>query len=288
MAYLYIFLVTIAFSFIGVLNKSAGLMVSPDIISFMRFFIGAVFLICYLLFKKKPVRLRLAGFVIWAGGIAKALNYITENYGIASGFSFGNIVVWPVQCVVAFLFSIFFLKERLTKRSVAGSILCIVGIGVITWNGTSISEFMGSNFPLTLLFIISGIGAAGFLIAIKLLTKKMAATESNLAMFTIGSVITFIPIPFTGTLTGEVHLISIVALLLMGLITGGGFLLVAEALKKVPLFLATIIQSTTVIFTLLWAILFYQEPVTVYISAGTIIFIAGMLFINIKIPGKKI
>lgn len=288
MTYLYIFLLTIIFSFIGVLNKTAGLMVSPDIIAFVRFFAGSGFLAAYILIKKKPIRLRLLSTLVLIGAAAKALNYITENYGIAKGFSFGNIIVWPVQCVITLLFSIFILKEKMNIRSIVGALFCVIGIGVITWNGTSLDNFIGPNLSLTLIFIVSGIGAAVFLIAIKLLGSKMDAGDSNLSMFIIGAVITFIPVPFTAEFSGEFHMISIIALLLLGLITGAGFMIVAKVLKKIPLFMATLLQSTNVIFTLLWAILFFNEPVTVYIAAGTSVFLAGMVLINIRLPVRKI
>ena len=286
MFYIYVFLTTIIFSFIGVLNKAAGLMVSPDIIAFARFFFGACFLAVYALIKRKKISLSLIGKLLWIGGSAKALNYITENYGIARGFSFGNIIVWPVQCVITLLFSIIILKEKLNKRSIIGAVLCVIGIGVVTWNGVPPENFFGPNFSLTLLFVISGTGAAVFLIAIKLLGSKMEAGESNLSMFVIGSMITFLPIPFTAEIKTEFHLISITALLLLGLITGAGFMIVAKVMERIPLFLATILQSANVIFTLLWAIIFYNDPVTVYIASGTLIFLAGMVLINIRLPGK--
>lgn len=287
MFYLNVFLLTIIFSFIGVLNKAAGLTVSPDIIAFARFFFGAGFIAVYTLLKKKKIQLSLIGKWVLIGGLAKALNYITENYGIARGFSFGNIIVWPVQCVVTLLFSIFILKEKLNTKSIIGAVLCVTGIGFVTWNGASPDDFLGPNLSLTILFVVSGIGAAVFLIAIKLLGPKMDAVESNLSMFVIGSLITFVPIPFTAELSAEFHLISIIALLLLGLITGAGFMIVAKVLERIPLFLATIFQSANVIFTLLWAVLFFNDPVTVYIASGSLIFLAGMVLINVRLPVRK-
>ena len=45
----------------------------------------------------------------------------------------------------------------------------------------------------------------------------------------------------------------------------------------------TMIQSSSVILTLLWAVLIYHEPVTRFIVAGTCLFLCRMLLINLKI-----
>ena len=57
-------------------------------------------------------------------------------------------------------------------------------------------------------------------------------------------------------------------------------------MKKIPVFLVTVIQSSTVILSLLWAVLFFHEPVTRYIVAGTLVFFTGIILVNIKGKGR--
>ena len=68
--------------------------------------------------------------------------------------------------------------------------------------------------------------------------------------------------------------------------TGVGFLLQAEGFKTVPIFVATLVQSSTVLLSLLWAALLYHERITGWIIAGTALFLAGILCVNLKPAGR--
>ena len=282
MGYLYLAIVTLAFSFIGVFVKTAKLMVSAEIISVMRFAVGVLFLLVLTRLKGRRNRWYFGVGSMWVGGICKAINYIGENYAIAQGASYGNIVVWPVQTVVALVASVLLFHEGVTRRAVLGAALCIAGIGVICWNGLPLTGFVGENLSLTLMFVAAGIGASGFTIIQKLTLDRMDVMDTNLTMFAIGTLVTVLCLPFGAEITGEWHWESLFALLCMGVITGGGFLLTAIAMRTVPLYIATPIQSTAVVFTLLWGVLFYHEHLTAYTLAGTGIFMVGMLLINLK------
>lgn len=286
MGYLYLIFVSIVFSFGGALVKTASVMVNSTYISFMRFFVGAMFLLLFLTLRKNKIQLRFY-WPVFLGAACKCLNYMTENYCLENGFSFGNILVWPVQCIAALAFSIFLFNEKPQLRKIIGVFLCIAGVVVISLNGKPVSSFGGENLLFTVLYIFSGIGASGFTIAQKLLIDRMDSANMNLSMFIIAAFITAAPIPFTAEIYTGFQLPAFLALVAFGLVTGVGFLVVAEAMKTVPLFMVTIIQCTTVPLTLLWGILFYHEPVTAWIIAGTAVFLIGMLAVNLKLPEKK-
>jgi len=61
-----------------------------------------------------------------------------------------------------------------------------------------------------------------------------------------------------------------------------GFLLQAEGFKTVPIFVATLVQSSTVLLSLLWAALLYHERITGWIIAGAALFLVGILIVNMK------
>lgn len=287
MGYFYLIVVSIVFSFGGVMIKSARLMVSPEIISWLRFILGTMCLMGIVATKKEKITWHLCNKVIWLGAIGKAIHYICENYGVAKGFSYGNIIVWPVQSVIILAVSILIFKETVTKKKLAGMFFCILGVILISWNGVSLDVFMGDGLGLTLIFIVGGIGSAVFTWVQKKLVDEMSAVESHLSMFAIATVITFIPVPISGSITGQVVPSALFCIALLGAITGVSFLLISKAMKQVPLFMVSVIQSSTVLFSLLWAVLFYEEPITKYISIGTVLFIVGLLLINIKWNKEK-
>ncbi len=278
--------VSLLFSFGGVFVRYAGLMVNSYWISFFRFFIGLLFLLVFMLVTKKKMKLQFFLMPVVFGAVCKSINYLAENYGLSHGYSYGNIILWPVQSVVALIFAIFIFKEKIGRKEILGCALCVAGIAVISWNGRSMDMFLNDGLVSTLLFVAAGAGAAGFVIAQKMLLHKMTAENMNFSMFFISMMITAVPLPLAGEITGAFHVSSLICLLIFGISTGAAFMLIAKAMRTMPLFLVVIIQSSTVLFSLCWAVLFFREPVTNYIIVGSVVFMIGMIVTNIKLPDK--
>ena len=306
-SYFYVILLAVLFSFGGIAIKTSGTGFSPFMLSFLRFAIGVVLLVLIELVRERRIRLHFADKLILLGGIGKAVNYLLENYGVMRGFSFGNVIIWPVQAIVALAVSRFLFQEKVTLRSTIGALLCVTGIMMVSLNGTPLTEIRGEQASLLVVFVVSGISGALFTISQKMLIGKVSAVEANLSMFLISSVICLAAVLFEKRpaqaagaaafaaapdisgipgIIGPVTVPVLSAAVMLGAITGVGFLLQAAALKKIPVFLVTVIQSSTVILSLLWAVLFFHEPVTRYIVAGTLVFFTGIILVNIKGKGR--
>lgn len=286
MGYIYLLLQALIFSFGGILIKTATTCFSSFMVSFLRFALGVVCLLLLQVFRGRKPRLTLLNRVVVFGGVAKTLHYLGENYGVMHGFSYGNVIIWPVQTVVVLLISTLVLKEKVTWRAVAGAFLCVAGIMLLTWNGMPMEDFIGGQGPLLIAFVIAGIGASLFSAAQKKLLDKMDTVELNNSMFLIGGLCAGGVLPLTGTAVTGFRLPAVAAMLILGAITGVGFLLQAEGFKTVPLFVATVVQSSTVLLSLVWAALLYHERITGWIIAGTALFLLGILCVNVK-PARK-
>lgn len=263
--------------------KSVGTMISPYLSSSMRFFLGILLLLVIQRIQTGRVHLTLTGGMVVWGGFFKALHYLGENYGVMNGFSYGGVLVWPVQTLAVLLVSVFILKEKLTLRMAVGTVLCVLGIMMVAWNGAPMEIFLGSQVPILAAFVIAGIGSAGFSFAQKKLLNTMDAVELNSSMFTFGWLATLIVLIPTGPhMTGPANAAGIICMLILGAITCVGFLLQAAALKTIPVLVATIIQSSTVILTILWGVLFYGDPISGWVISGTIMFVGGILAINLR------
>ena len=104
MVYIYTLIVTVMFSFVATLGTLAKQWVSAEVVAFSRFFFGAVFIVLYMLISRKKFHLRYNSYWIWFGVLFKVLNYLAENTALSEGYTFGQIIGWPVQAV-AILFS---------------------------------------------------------------------------------------------------------------------------------------------------------------------------------------
>ncbi|MFC5528066.1 DMT family transporter [Cohnella yongneupensis] len=288
MSYVLLLLATLAWSFVGVLVKTASTMVDSSIISFARFFFGVIFLGIFLFIRDRKIQLRIGMKWIWIGAIGKAANYAFENIALKIGYSYGNILVQPVQTVVLMIAAGFLFKERISTRGWFAAALCVAGVIVVGWNGTPLDELAQGSGLTTLLFTLAGIGAAVHVLSQRMLLKTMDNGNMNFSVFLMSTVIVALPIPVQSHgFVGPVTAWAWGALVLLGVITGLSFFWFAEAIKKVPFAIVAIVGNCTVLFAILWAYLFFRDPITVYIICGTLIFVAGFVLLNFPMPRRN-
>ena len=283
MGYFYLILQALIFSFGGLMIKSVGTMFSPFLTSCLRFTIGIAMLFLIQRIRTGRIRLTLTDRVILIGGVCKALHYLAENFGVMRGFSYGGVLVWPVQTIVVFLVSTLVYREKTGLRTLAGTILCVAGVITISWNGASLSVFLGSGWITMAALVLAGIGAAGFSISQKARIREMDIVEMNASMFTFGWLTTLLVlIPTVPHATGAVNISGTISMLLLGIITCVGFLLQAAGIRTVPLLIATIIQSSSTVLTILWGVLIYHDPISRYVVLGTVFFMTGIVLVNLS------
>ncbi|MCI8960188.1 MAG: DMT family transporter [Lachnospiraceae bacterium] len=293
MGYFYLLCVAVMFSFGGTCVKLIKPYFGPGYITFFRFVIGIGFLLLLRCFRRQDIRngprtgpwgKTLAGWIL-LGAVAKWLAYLTENFALAQGPSYGNIVVQPAQTVSLTLFSVFFLKEKLSRRKLFFIFLCVSGVLLISWNGRSLDSFFQENALLTVLFLCTGLFAATHILAQKMVADRMNIIDSNLTIFAVSGALAAVPL-VPGTLAGSLagvqpDLPCILALLFFGFITGIGFYLNAKAIPLVPFYMVGTIQSMMVIFAIMWGVVFLHETVTLYVIGGTVVFMAGLIGLQI-------
>ncbi|GAA4833694.1 hypothetical protein GCM10023310_08900 [Paenibacillus vulneris] len=280
MGYFLLFLATLSWSFVGILVKTASGMVDSTTITFARFALGIVFLGILLLLKDGRIKLRGNMKWIWLGALGKSCNYFFENLALSIGYSYGNILVGPIQTVILLLVSAFYFKERVSARGWAAAGLCIGGVLMISWNGLPLHQMLASNGLTTVLFIFSAVGTTFHVLSQKMLIQSMDAENMNFSVFFWCSLLMALPLPVQAHATGPVNGWAIAALLGLGLITGLSFNWFAQALKRVSFAVAVIVSNSGVLFTIAWSYLFFHDPITVYIIGGAGVFMAGLLLLN--------
>lgn len=287
MGYLYLLCVAVLFSFGGTCAKLIGRFFGSEYISCFRFVVGVFFLVLLKLIKRqglsKDFRLQLrscGGWIIF-GAVTKWLAYLTENYGLTHGPSYGNIVTHPAQTIFLTLASVFMFREKLGAKRIFFILLCMIGVLSISWNGRSLSVFLDDNILLLGLFILTGIFAGCHVLAQKMIADKMDSIDSNLAIFAVAAILSslfLVPDVASGSLAGiQPDLPCILAILAFGFITGIGFYLNAKAIPLVPFFMVPVIQSTMAVFSIIWGVLFFHEQISIYIVGGTAVFLIGLI-----------
>lgn len=297
MGYLYLLCVAIMFSFGGTCVRLIRPYFGPAYITFFRFAVGVFFLLLLKAVKRQPFQkgflstARLAAGWIFFGAVAKWVAYLTENYALSHGPSYGNIVTQPAQTVFLTLSSVLLFREKLPPRKLFCIFLCMAGVLCISWNGRPLNVFFQENILLTGLFILSGFCAGCHVLSQKMIAHQMDIIDSNLSIFAVSAVLAALPL-IPGTAAGELSNIRpdlgcAAGILIFGFITGIGFYLNARAILLVPFYMVPVIQSTMAIFAILWGVLFFHEKISVYIVGGTILFIVGLIGLQLKGHNKK-
>lgn len=289
MSYVLLLLATLAWSFVGVLVKTAETMTDSAVISLARFLFGVIFLGIFLFIRDGRLQLRLGMKWIWIGAIGKAANYVFENLALNIGYSYGNILVQPVQTVMLLLIAALLFKEKIARIGWIAAALCVAGVIIVGWNGTPLEQLANNSGLTTLLFTLAGIGAAVHVVSQRMLLRSMDNGNMNLSIFFVSTLIVAIPVPVQSNgITGPITIQAWSALVLLGVITGLSFFWFAEAIKRVPFTIVAIVGNCSVLFSILWAYLFFRDPITVYIIVGTLTFLAGFLLLNFPMPRKAL
>lgn len=296
MGIVYLLCVAIMFSFGGSCAKLISPYFSSEYITLFRFVVGVLFLLLFKLVRRQRLRsdfrsmLRACSGWLIFGAVSKALAYLTENYGLTHGVSYGNILVQPVQTICLACVSAFVLHEQISRRKALFFLPCILGVLIVSWNGRSLEGFLSGNLLITGLYIATGVFAACHVFAQKKVADRMDILDSNLTMFSISALVSVFPtLPATsaGALVGvRPDLACILAILAFGFITGAGFYLNAKAIPLVPFYMVPIVQSTMALFSILWGVLFFHEPISVYIIAGTLLFLGGIIGLQLADSAK--
>ena len=290
MGYLYLVAVALLFSFGGTCVKAIKPFFSPSMITFFRFFIGVFWLLLLKLILRKPLRadFRSSLKIHWKwlafGAVSKFLAYTAENIALSEGVSYGNILTQPVQMILLTILGVTLLRERMTPQRLAGVLLCVTGIFLISWNGMSVETLLSGNLRLTVLYIIAGIFAGLFVFAQKKVADDFDVLDSNLFMFSVAAVMAFfVPLGEGRVMpAGIPSPAAITAIAFFGFITGIGFYLNARAIPLVPFQMVALLQSTMVFFSIGWGILFFHEPVSIWIITGTLLFVTGIVLTQLR------
>ena len=286
MTYLLLAIVIIMWSTVGILVKIAGTMVDSNMITFCRFFFGILFLGILLLIKDGKIRVIWRSQWIWFAVIGKTTNYVFENLALSMGSAYTNIVVMPIQAIFLASVATFFLKEKMNFKKGLALVLCIVGVTLVGGKGASLEAFLSDGILPLILFTLSAIGAGLFVLGQKVLADKMDAANMNFSVFLISSLFTALPLPFTKNMIGSWSMGAMLALIALGLITGISFYINSIILQRLPLLVAGIFGNTSVLFTLVWVKLFFNETINSYVIIGAIVFVTGIIILNLPNPKK--
>lgn len=248
---------------------------------FVRFFVGA--LILSLVFFKKLKRIDKKVFIhgIILGSLLY-LAFVLQTVGLQFTTPSKNAFLTAVNVVIVPLISFFIYKKQLDRFEVIGSVLAMIGVGIISLQLTSAIN-IGD-----LLSLLCAFAFAFHIFYTAQFVKTGDAILLTLIQMLTASVIGFIFIFVQGEILMPLETRSLYAMLYLGLFsTAIAFLLQTAAQKFVTETKAGIILSTEALWGTLFSIIIIGEIITLKMAIGSAVILCAILISETKINPFK-
>lgn len=265
----------------SILVKIALGFVDPFTLAFVRLLLGlAVFSVMYAARKGSWRRLIRREPWLLAGAAGLALNYVCFILSLRFTSAGAGGLVVQSQFVVLAVLAALVLKERLGFPKILG-IAAVIG-GILTVFGATggLSDAMRSEYALgNTIMLIAGIGWGVYALSNKALSGRLGNLEILIPVFVIAVVISGIFAVINFNVVESITAKGVFVIAGLGLMTGAGFWLMSEALRRLSGALVGTITATTPLLTLVLAYFILGEPLRPLMFASGFLIISGVIAI---------
>ncbi|HOO33843.1 MAG TPA: DMT family transporter [Thermotogota bacterium] len=277
MAYLFWFITLILFSSLEVVSKPVMGLIDPFTMTFMRFFIGGLFLMLLNGFTRKKQKIRMTGrdfiLILLTGSLNSIVSMTLLQFSIKFGNASSAATLISTNPIFTALFAALIIKEDLPKRKLIGILTGFTGILVF---GFGMLE--GDTLSGILLGVASAVTFALYSVLMKTFVSRYGSLRCTAYSAFFPSVIYGAALWCSGTLKIPVLTPSnwLIVLYLGIFVTGIAYVCLMEAIKRMGATrAATLFYLKPVLATLL-ASFFLSESVGILKISGMIIIIFSL------------
>lgn len=283
--YLNLIITVVFFSTYEVVNKNISKYVNLYQINFIRFFVGGLILMLFLI--GKDMRISKKSLILTT--IAGILNVgISMNLLLAALMCEGSkasvvAVIFSSNPIFVALFSQIIEKEKIGIWKAVGYIIGIVGVLTISLNKLNFNEFLNNKY--TLLAVLSAIVYGLYTVVGRVVSKETGSIKMNAYSFLIGSLILIPFIKFDNiSIVYLNNKILIQTIYLSICVTGIAYWCYFKGLVVLGSTKGSLVFFLKPILATIIAIIVLNESITMNFIFGTfLILISLMLILEIKI-----
>ncbi|MCX8181897.1 MAG: DMT family transporter [Candidatus Methanomethyliaceae archaeon] len=253
----------------------------PFLFVFLRFGIASLVVLCYSIIFKKDLRKLFRSRILWVLGITNAIGFVMEFYGMTLTTASKASLLVNVNVVFMAIFAAHLLNEKMTARTIAGILLGLIGVALITTEG-DISRLSGGSVLGDLIVFLGGIVWAYSNIynkraATELGMSPMEVTESMTLISTLG----LMPFLSLSTWTFNISPLAISSIIYLAIVcTIFGFYLFYRALRELTVVNTGIILLFEIVVAVVIANIFLGEVIPPIGYAGGILIGAGIILVS--------
>ncbi|MBE6957722.1 MAG: DMT family transporter [Ruminococcaceae bacterium] len=248
----------------------------------MRGIVSAITLTVFLLLtNRKSLKISFKGILLFI--LSGAFMFLAAFfYYTAMGYTTiaTAVVLMYAAPIYVLLYSVLFLKEKLTPMKIAAVIVMLVGMALVS----GIAGGMEFNFWGVFFAVLAGVAYAGYNIVAKLEMKHGydPMTAMTYCYITMGLVAgSCADIPNMVELIGQSPLTLIPLILGIGLLTCAiPYLLYTVSLKVVPAGTACVLALIEPMAAIIYSVVFFNEPLTVPLVVGVVLILSAVFMIS--------
>lgn len=262
--------------------------VDPFLFSVLRFALGAAVLVLALIVLRRMDTRVFKDKLIWGIAIVNAAALEFQHLGMTMTTATSAVLLVDIDVVFIAILAAIVLGERITRRTVAGLVLGLAGVTVITTNG-DVSSILSGSFIGNAMVFTAGVLWTFYVVY----QKKVLVREKDVLMVTgaviLETAIILVPLALMFAQSYAVDGSGLMSALYTGLIcTGLAFLLYNTGLKAVGATIASIILLLEIVFAMLFAFLLLGETPTAITAFGGGLIILAILVISFNGNGASV
>lgn len=223
------------------------------------------------------------------GGLGVTVNYAFFAWSLSYTTASAGALVVQIQYVTLALLAVLLLKEPFGPGKGLGMVLVLGGVVLVVSVRGHVGDLLAPRYVAgNALMLLAGLGWGVYAVSNKALSGRMGTLSVLLPMLAIATVITGGLAAVEATGWPDLTSRAVVQLLVLGMLTtGGAFLLVAEALKRLSAGLTGTLVTLTPMAQIALAHVLLDEPLTWSLAGGAGLILSGVLAMVVLERGRR-
>jgi drug/metabolite transporter (DMT)-like permease len=217
----------------------------------------------------------------WVAGLALGVDFVLYNYGLRlTRASLAGLIV-NVEVVSGIVLARLLLGESLTVRRLAGGVVTLAGVTIVTAQGVTLGDVLAADARLgNVVVMLAALSWSVYAVA----QRKAPAVASPfrlMAPIFVVALLTTLPLllrPAAWRNPGGAYPTVVLAVLAL-LCTAGVYVVYARSQERLDLSVLSIMLAVIPVFAVGFAWLFLGEPVTARVLGGGALVLAGVLLV---------
>lgn len=282
--YIYLGITILIFSTLEVVSSSLKGLIHPTQLIFIRFLIGGLALLPWVIVKKEKITIKDWMFFAGLGILNTVISMGSLQLAISMGKASTAAILISSNPIFVVMFSYLLLKEKITKNSIICMILGIIGITLIIYKGSSTGD--------TAMSLFLGIVASLTFALYSVLGKMKADNISSITMISlsaiIGAICTIPLLLYMGLPIFHLPKEAFFRILYLGLILSGfAYITFIEALKILSASKGSMVFFLKPAVATVLAVIFLGEKISARTILGMVFVAAGILINFYKKPSTE-